>query len=181
MTPLLVIIGIVLGLAAALVLLFVEIGSERLIDRLFGRLGIRSGDGPLDAAAAADGAGVVVTLHNRGTQAVRLAAIEGRDGRGARCFPRPALNGAKAASTKDAFKQLARVALAPDASAIVRLDAAELAEMDCRTLGVLDDRGRSWPVFGFEGGALTRCDAPSLPSFNAESSECAAAKSACDE
>jgi hypothetical protein len=149
--------GIVVGLGMAIVLIFVEIGGERLFDRLLRLLGLESGEGPLEVRAAVDGARVVLTVQNRGKHKIRLAGIEGRDASQRRVFPTPMLDEREidaATAQAQLFKQLARVVLGPDESRRIMLDRDELVDLNCRALAILDSDGRSWPVDGFDATEL---------------------------
>jgi hypothetical protein len=52
-----------------------------------------------------------------------------------------------------ALKRLATVKIPPAGLITVTLKRSELAELDCRSLAVLDQNGTSWPVAGYAADA----------------------------
>jgi hypothetical protein len=150
---LLIIAAIVVFVVAALGVIVLVVWLEWIdwpLDTLFN---IGAGKGPLDVRAAADVSSVVLTVRNLGPNAMKLAAVEGRDAGGRRVFPTPTLEGRAtdpAIDKAQRFKQLSRIALGPDESMTITLDRAELVEFDCRTLAIRDRSNRSWPAEGFD-------------------------------
>ena len=139
-----------------LLLIFIHFGLERgletLIEWLFKKSGLQSGDSPLRASARWKEDQLELTLENLGKEKFKLAAIEGRDRNGGRHFPIPCLIGVGSSAPCDeatSRKQFSKITLVSGEPITVDLGAAEVQAMDCRSLNVLGDRGRAWPVEGF--------------------------------
>lgn len=147
----LLILAVVVGVGAALALYFVENAFDRLMDALLGRLGWHSGSGPLAVEARREGERIALVLENRGQGMMKAAALEACDAAGTRHFPRVHLTERGGNSPSDAepdARAFAGLRLPPRGTCTVWLEARELEEGDFRSLAVLDDRGRSWPVLG---------------------------------
>jgi hypothetical protein len=89
---------------------------------------------------------VLLSLENQGKDALKLAAVEGRDGNQKKCYPAPYLEAQDFRAGHEEgvrFKQFAGITLAPEEVRIVILDQHELAALGCRTLAVLDQRGNT--------------------------------------
>ena len=144
-----IIIGATVGLGFALVYYLVDETSYKTVGYLFRILGLQSGKGPLVIRATTQDLRLTLTLENRGTDRLKLAAVEGRDGNQERHFPTPYLDEASfrsASSQSTAHRQFSKVVLGAGESRTVILDLAELVDMDCRTLAVIDTNGHAWPL-----------------------------------
>ncbi len=146
-----VIIGIVTLLAIAGVV-FIDNAFDRIFGWLFRKAGLQSGNGPLMVRSKVQAEQVLLSLENQGKDALKLAAVEGRDGNQKKCYPAPCLEAQdfRAGNEEGArFKQFAGITLARGEVRIVILDHDELAALGCLTLTVLDQRGNKWPVCDF--------------------------------
>jgi hypothetical protein len=145
------IVAAVVGLGLAAAYFLCDEAFYRTIGWLFRMLGLQSGKGPLVIHTTTHGEKLILTLENQGTDRLKLAAVEGRDGNQKRHFPRPYLDeeSFRSASAKNVAQQFSKIALGPGESRTFILDLAQLTNMDCRTLAVLDTNGHAWPVEGF--------------------------------
>ena len=84
------IIGIVTLLAIA-GLFFIDNALDRVFGWLFRKVGLQSGNGPLLVRSKVQGEQLLLSLENQGKDALKLAAVEGRDGNQKKCYPAPCL------------------------------------------------------------------------------------------
>ena len=99
--------------------------------------------------AVAVGVGAALALFRVESAFDRL--MEARDAAGERSFPRVRFTergGSSPSGAEQDARAFAGLRLPPGGTCTVWLHARELEEGDCRSLAVLDDRGRSWPVSG---------------------------------
>lgn len=143
--------GIVTLLAIA-GLFFIDNALARVFGWLFRKVGLQSGNGPLLVRSKVQGEQLLLSLENQGKDALKLAAVEGRDGNQKKCYPAPYLEAQDFRAGHEErvrFKQFAGIILARAEVRIVILDQDELVALGCRSLAVLGQRGNKWPIPGF--------------------------------
>lgn len=144
-----VLLGIALGLGLALLYFLADRFSEGVVDGLFRRLGLRSGEGPLAVRAERQGDWIEVTLENRGKSPIGLAAVQARDGGGRRIFPTPYQDEAERTLPPEQLaSRFAKEVLGPGSTCRVLLDSQELDSAEFHDLAVLDTGGQAWAAHG---------------------------------
>jgi len=152
------IIAIVIGIGLALLYYFlVDDPIDKLFDWVFRIIGLGSGTGPLVTEVSTENDRIVLRVENQGKGKIKLAALEGRDGKGTQKFPTPYLNGdgvSHLSSEEAVRKNFIKTVVPPGQSITVILNKSEVASLDCQTLAFLDIDGESWPVDDFHAADL---------------------------
>lgn len=147
-----VIVIVVVVLVGAALQFFFEEALDKLADWFFRLVGLETGSGPLAVSAVEEQDMILLTLENRGKGGLKLLAVEGSNGVGQRKHPVPYLKEDDVRgelAEAEARKRFSQTVLGPGESGSVLLKASEVSALDCKTLAILDAKGRSWPVEGY--------------------------------
>jgi|GEM_PF-922772 len=129
---------------------------DKMVDGLFGLLGITSERGPLVTKVTMNGGTIVITLQNRGKCKFRPIPVVGLDSHQKRHFPTFYLNekSFRTSQVEESNRKQFATNLGPGECRSIFLDRAEVTSMDCQTLSILDGKGYAWPVEGFSASPL---------------------------
>ena len=147
-----VIVGVIVGLLFAGFLFFIDDAFEKLIDRLFSLVGLRSHCGPLHITAKEENESIVLTIQNEGSSPAKFATIQAKDTSGNPFYPIPYLqdrqwkdsSGEKAQSQRR--KNFVKEKLSSGASLTVYVNKEELGQCSVHDLSLMDVHGKVWPI-----------------------------------
>ena len=149
------IIYIVIGLGVVIstaFLWFVDDAFDSLIGKFFIKLGLFSGNGPLDVVAERNGDELTLKIQNNGKAKLGLAFVEWRDRNEQRHFPRPLFSEddqQDVPTEEQALKRFSKIVLKPRESQVVKLILTDLSGLGCSSIAIIDSKGKSWPIQGF--------------------------------